>query len=706
MSYRRTARKKPQQKQQTITTVGGVDDVARPAIPIAQNPPASPAIALAKQALSPVVTAAKAITSAATAVLAPALPAIPEDATIRTAHVDDLQPGSPKSPKATQHPFLSNTAQKLFTDDPPQQDQQQHFHSTPHRTPTHETPEADHPADLEADGDEQQLPATQHPPAVLRSLQQLLSSFGWKGGLLLCAVVLIPLLAVVLMQGQQLKLQAEALHAQQQQVAAQAQALQDLQLQLPSLLHTAHATNDSLSTLTAEQSSLLNNLKGLSNLTQQLVQEVSHINGSQQAGEQAWQLLKAVTGLDCTQQPDSAACSAEDLSATSPNASLVLQVLRQQLSQEQQQDTEKLQLQQQVVQRQKELLQALPHTIRQEVQQQLAAQLPPLDLALADCGGHVVSISPINHTAFHQQLGVFAAAHHTSAASSKGPTSMLQQLQQQLQRSLTPRPQTVPPPSSVAMPAKDSTSTNDTAPANSTAGGVKASKAGGLVGQQLLLLHRVLLRPASKLLPSACVPMLLGSDGSPAVIEIQLPQMSHISCVTLHAPGPDTTGSDTPGDAGTAQAGLGQLTLALVNSSSCGGPAAACTVVQAVADEGLSKTPAAQHTPSANPSQQVAGQTSTQLQAGRTMLKPGVEAAVQDRLLTRTSFVSGRAVVSVGAAPSPIDGISASRITGAEGSSVLADRVVLMLSGADGASGPCMARISVQGRPSDPAGFC
>lgn len=705
MSYRRTARKKPQQKQQTITSVGGVDDVARPAIPIAQNPPASPAIALAKQALSPVVTAAKAITTAAAAVLGPALPAIPEDATIRTAHVDDLQPGSPKSPKTTQHPFLSNIAQKLFTDDPPQQDQQQQdFHSTPHSTPTHEAPEADHPADLEADGDEQQLPATQQLPAVLRSLQHLLSSFGWKGGLLLCALVLIPLLAVVLMQGQQLKLQAEALHTQQQQVAAQAQALQDLQLQLPSLLHTAHATNNSLSTLTAEQSSLLDNLKGLSNLTQQLVQEVSHINGSQQAGEQAWQLLRAATGLDCTQQPDSAACSAEGLSAAPPNASLVLQVLRQQLSQEQQQDTEKLQLQQQVVQRQKELLQALPHTIRQEVQQQLAAQIPPLDLALADCGGHVVAISPINHTAFHQQLGVFAAAHHTSAASTKGATSMLQQLQQQLQRSLTPRPQTVSP-SSVAMPAKDSPS-NNTATPNSAAGGVKASKVSGLAGQQLLLLHRVLLRPASKLLPSACVPMLLGSDGSPAVIEIQLPQMSHISSVTLHAPGPVSTGSDTPGNAGTAQAGPGQLTLALVNSSSCGGPAAACTVVQAVADEGLSEKPAAQHTPSAGPSQQVAGHASTQLQTGRTMLKPGVEAALQDRLLTRASFVSGRAVVLVGAAHSPVDDTSASRPAGLESSSVLADRVVLMLFGADGASGPCMARISVQGRPSDPAGFC
>lgn len=422
---------------------------------------------------------------------------------------------------------------------------------------------------------------------------------------------------------------------------------------------------------------------------------MQHINGTAQAGESAWQLLAALTGTNCTAQPDHAACppaaahaGADADAATTPgttiaaaatakNTSMVLEALMQLLSQEQQQDTELLQQQQdQLAQRQAELLHSLPQTIKQQVQAAMSAQLPPLDLALADCGGHIVFTSAINSTAFHRQLG--GQQHHPPQPSPAGSvnadstSSKAVSFLQQLQRSLLthvrlPGATTAPPPVDTDINVTAAGNNSSTAPG----GDGDSSHQQHSNKHQQHLLHRVLLRPASKLLPSACVPMLVGGDNSsPAVIEIQLPQPAHIHSVTLHMPGSiaDTTASDSAAGSNSSTPTWlvpQKVRLVLVNSSSCGGITAPCThPVSSAATEG--------------------GGASADAGGVVRVHKLGVDA-----------FVSGRAVLYAG---------------GDSEGGVLADRVVVQMSVGGEMVGEgmmtCVGRVSVQGRPTDPASFC
>jgi hypothetical protein len=109
------------------------------------------------------------------------------------------------------------------------------------------------------------------------------------------------------------------------------------------------------------------------------------------------------------------------------------------------------------------------------------------------------------------------------------------------------------------------------------------------------------------------------------------------------------------------------VTLLLANSSGCGGAAAAC-----------------------------ADLSSTQVGIG-----PAVQHAMQQPAadLDAASYASGRASLPVVPAG------------GGGGGRVRADRLVLLVHDVVGGraatpSGPCLARISVHGRPADPATFC
>jgi hypothetical protein len=721
MSTRRAGKKKTQPKQQQTSIAealeGASDDVARPAVPLSSQTPVSPAVLiskLAKQAMSPVVTAAKAtlspVVTAAKAVLAPqpAMPIIPEDPTINTAHVEYDQPHSPKPSTIMKQPAFAMTAQKLFADARPQNDQQQDHDAAAAQVMPQQTPSSAAEDDQYADVQEaaaHDAPAQQHSNLATK-LQQLSSSFSWKAELLLCAAVLLPLLVAVLVQGQILKSQTHALQAQQQLVAVQARALQDIRkelqdtsAQLPVLMHAAQATNSSLSTLTAEQNALLSSLSGLSNLTEQLAQDLGQINGSQQAGQQAWKLLIAVAQLDCAKQPGAAAC-VNQTSASSINATAVMQTLLQRATQQQrgQHDQEQRQQQQQLAQRQQELVQALPTTIKQEVEQQLSAQTPLPDLALADCGARIVSCTPINASALQQQLGSRYAATRQQQQREPGSSSGAKAFVLQLQRMLDSLPKLRPQ-------AVSDSAASSSAAADSILAARRSSSNAWLQPwdqQQQQLLHRVLLRPVSELLPVSCVPLMTGPNSN-AVVELQLPQPAHIQSLALHALSCQKQQQQQMQGACLPQPG--RISLVLLNSSSCGGPTATCMQHSTTMEQSSAESTAAaagansKHTgdsSAADSSAPSRTSSNTRLQQGRIarsapVLRDGVVAFVRE--VAPDFKASGRAVIPVHA--------NAGK-AGAD--MVLADRVVVLLPAAD--AGTCLGRISVYGRPSDTASFC
>jgi hypothetical protein len=341
-------------------------------------------------------------------------------------------------------------------------------------------------------------------------------------------------------------------------------------------------------------------------------------------------------------------------------------------------------------------------------------------VALADCGGRMVSCTPINISALRQQLRP-APSHldhqHSPRPFSKAALSVFQQLQRSLGYWAPSSPH-----------AGDVAGGSASGPA--AAGSNHRSTATRQWQQEQQLLHRVLLRPASDLLPVACIPLLFGPDGSPAVIEVQLPQPAYIHNVAMHASSLATQhASDAHAAADSAvqpavHAAQGlpeQVTLMLANSSRCGGPAASCTAVRSteqLSAHGQSSVLSAQldqdlvvphpgpssnnsstsmHAPgSEHAAAAAADAVHTVDPAG--VLRPGVVAAV---FQLTPSFVSGRAVLPVCeedscGGPGDVRGSRA----------VLADRVLLVVpAGAQGA-GPCMGRISVYGRPVNPATFC
>lgn len=662
MSARRGGKKKTQQKQQTLLTA---DDDAAPQQPATLTTPASPAVImqqLASKAITPVVTAAKAIT---TAVLT--MPAIAEGATIGTAQVDNDQPQSPGPSTGIQQPAFAMTAQKLFADSHPQKDQ---IHSQ-EAAAVQESPsqESEPPASSEQQEDPLQQEAADGPSLWLRT-QQFCSSCSWRGGLLLCAAILIPVLIAIVVQGQVLKSQAHALRTQQELVAAQAQALQELRqelqatsAQLPSLKNTAHATESSLSTLTAEQTALLASLEGLTASTQHLAAQLGHMNHSQQAGQQAWELLQAVAALNCSNASNSSAACAEQGAASIHNASAALKsLLLQSLQQQQQQEKKEKEAQ---------------HKAQQQVPTQ--APLPLLDVALADCGARIVFSTPVNASAMPHLARSTPVQHSSNAALA---ISMLQQLQAAL------KPKPADPPTG-AGPAADT--------AENAAAEHKAAVAD--LQQHQLLLHRVLLRPASGLLPVSCIPMMDPLHGAPVLVEIQLPQPAYVHSVAVQA-SRSLDGISAHGTVDAPAAFSGQVSVALLNSSSCSGPAVSCTRMHsAAADSAVDKGNGAATlesadgaawpvSSSARPAASAHGRGS---QVTASVLKPGVAAAVYDGT---AGPGSGRVVI-----PVAVKGAAA-------GSSVLADRVVVVMQGSVGISGLCMGRISVHGRPSDPEAFC
>lgn len=683
MSTRRGGKKKIQQKQQTIPSsaaaaaVEGLDeDPPRPAI--AHATPASPVVImqqLASKAITPVVkTAAKAITTA----VALAMPAIAEGdlpaSGIAAAQLDSDQPGSPGPSTGTQQPAFAMTAQKLFADSHPDRQAELGDTQGPHDSPEQQEPASGSNID-EAIADQQEQPPAADGAAVGASKQLHLvvqglcsSCTGWRGVLLLCALVLVPVLITV-------RSQVHALHAQQELVLAQAHALanlrQELQAtsaQLPSLLQAAHATNSSLSNLSTEQVNLLHNLAEMSALTQRMQQELGHLSGTHQAGQHAWELLTSVAALNCSGgQSDSAACLATNHSVSSiHNASAALKSIIQQSLQHAAQQKHARDRDQAL---QQQLLQALPQTIERAVQEQLSAQAPLPDVALADCGARIVSFTPIDASILRQLGGAAAAAAGGGGGQlgrGWGPLSILQQLQ----ASLLPRNEPTGPPADAA---PDGVAASQGATADrSTSSNLKAG--GWSQRDQQLLLHRVMLRPASSLQPVSCIPFVHGVHGSPAVVEVQLPQAAYIHSVAVHRDAPSVHALNESTNAGGQPGVLGQISVALLNSSSCGGQAWTCTRTPSAADADLSV--------SADGASAAPG-----------VLSPVVASAV---FTHDGGFSSGRAAVSVAG-------------NGADGQArgaVLADRVLVMVAGTEGVSGPCIGRISVYGRPSDHAGFC
>jgi hypothetical protein len=384
-----------------------------------------------------------------------------------------------------------------------------------------------------------------------------------------------------------------------------------------------------------------------------------------------------------------------------------------------------MQQQQQQQQQHLEVLQALPQTIQHAVRQEISAHAVLPDVALADCGGRIVSCTPINISALQQQLRP-APAHvnnqHSAGQLGKAAMSVLQQLQ----RSLGHR---MPTSTHAGAVSGGSAPGIHTGPA--AASSTHSSTATRHWQQEQQLLHRVLLRPASDLLPVACIPLLFGPDGSPAVIEVQLPQPAYIHNVAMHATGIATQQvAESPMAANSASSmhaaeGLPeQVTLVLANSSSCGGPAVSCTLARSteqgalfgptqvpgsasaefdqdfvVPHPGLSSnnSSAGSHASGSVPTADAAAEALLAVDPAD-VLRPGVAAAV---LQLSPSFVSGRAVLPVceeGSCWGPTD---------AQGNrAVLADRVLLVVPAGPKAAGPCMGRISVYGRPINPATFC
>lgn len=647
--------------------------------------PPSPIVTLAKHAITPVVAAAK----RAVSVIAAALPAIPEASAVDAGGLDfDKQhhPDSPRSPTGQTNPFserqtVLRDAFSLQEDDAAQGSDQQQLRQGMHSSGSLQRDELDE--ELEPLKEEQkQQQASAAAPLGVRLLQHALLLWrnlsAWFGAqrssgalpvLALGMLLLAGMLGMLFLQGSALREQQSMISQQQQQVAAQQTALAALQEQLQQaqqqlqglpdmqqLQHDASSCKTGLDGLGSSQDSLQETLDFLAALAGQLEHNVSSLSQASTLGEKAWQLFGAATGSN-------GAAMTADAAAAAVAAPALLQ-------QTQQQQELAQQLQQSMA-----VLDTLPATIKSEVQQQLSAALPPVDLALADCGARIAFHTPLNSTAL-----AAAAAGASTAVSAAAPSGAMQWLQQQVAQRLLP-------------------------------GGMAAARQqqGQLLGAAQI--NSIILRPqrafpASPALagnsaaaaadPSqgsiSCLPLLLapagGSAAAAAVLEIALPQPAAIESVTFHH---TTSSAEQHGSYGAAP---GMVHIALANSSSC--PAGLCSAVghAAVMNINASAADAVDAVDAAASGDDA-----------QSVLARGVLGVQQEVTLCPESFAGGRAVVKIQpAATAAADGESSA---GGGRAGVVADRLIVHVSSSmGGGGGLCMQRISVQGMPVDPASFC
>jgi hypothetical protein len=633
----------------------------------------------------------------AASTIAAALPAIAEASAVDAAGLDfDQQqqhPDSPRSPTGQKNPFSeppSGLHDDLSLQDDaaaPGSDQQQHgMHSSISR----ERDELDD--ELEPLQDQQQQQA-QAAAARLgaqlkqQALLQLRSLGGWFGaqrssGLLpvlaLGMLLLAGLGGVVFLQGSALKAQQGTITQQQQQVAAQQTALAALQVQLQQAQRQLQALPDmqqlqdaassckaGLGDLGSSQDSLQETLDALAALAGQLETNITSLSQASALGQKAWQLLEAATAANTAGNGDAAAAAAAVVAAPAL------------LQQTQQQQALAQQLRDSVA-----ILDTLSTTIQQEVKQQLTAALPPVDLALTDCGARIVFHTPLNSTAL--AVAAAAAASGGPTAGTTSPASgPMQWLQQQVARRLLP---------------------------GSTAG-AKQQQGPLLSAAQV---NSIILRPQSAFPASTastvlaenravpiqtsipCLPLLLAPGNASvaaAVLEIALPQLAAIQSVTFH----HTISAVERFDGYAAAPGVVQIALA--NSSSC-----ASGICSAVGDAALVTTT---NSSAADAADDAAADVTVVDDECRPadVLAPGVVGVQHEVQFEAKSFASGRAVVKVQAAGAVLGDQSAAAATAASG--VVADRLIVHVSSSMGGDeGLCMQRISVQGVPLDPAAFC
>lgn len=569
MSGRRGRKKAPAKQQQL--SAGADDDVLDPDStfkPIAPAAPASPIVTLATHAISPLVAAARVVSSVAAA----ALPTIPETQAAVAAQALDIDHGrqlattprsltsSPtSSPTAVHNPFTAPATLKQT------RSRTVGFGIT--TTVVQEQEERDeddlqqHPGqqrDQDLQPDDTDLKHSSKPGLV--SITSFLAAYGTH---ILYTLLLLSLLALILQQNSALSAQQHSILQQQEQVTAQAAALESLQQQLQlakqqlqelpdqqQLGMVAATCSAGLSEINATQTLLNSTMEHLETVSEQLAANITAVAMSTKAGQQAWDFLSAAAAHQPTPSPAAAAgeqqATAElsKSSAASIAGSRLQHVLLLQSDQQQQ-------LINQHLHESKLLLDSLPSKVQQEVQQQLAAKLPPLDVALADCGARVLFHTAISTSRFMQDAFAAgdwaypaatepyssnsstittpassqpndAAAHQqgkssdASAAAAAGntqslaPYSLLHKLHAFVATKLQGLLQIHPP-------------ADATAASSSRAGWQQ------LVQQRLMSLEHIsslLLTPAGQA-AGRCLPLTL-QDGQPAVLEIALPQMMEV----------------------------------------------------------------------------------------------------------------------------------------------------------------------------------
>jgi hypothetical protein len=558
---------------------------------------------------------------------------------------------------------------------PGSEQQQQRLKHGMHNSTSHQRDELDEELEPPQDAQQQQMPAAalgaalgsrlwqqaQHQLLGLTTWFYVQCSSGVLPVLLLSSLVLAGFCGMVILQGSALRTQQNTIVEQQQHVAEQQTALAALQEQLQQAQQQLRALPDmqqlqddassckaGLDGLGSSHNSLQGTLDSLFALAGQLKSNMSSLSQASALGEKAWQLLEAAAPAGSTAEAGGAAAAA---AVAAPAL----------LQQTQQQQALAEQLQQSMV-----VLDTLPATIKQEVKQQINAVLPPVDLALADCGARIVFHTPLNTTV--------AAATSASAAPASGA---MQWLQQQVAHRLLP-------------------------------GHAAASRQQQRHMLSAAQINNIILRPhsgfparaalagtgaAATAAPSqgsvVCLPLQLTSangSATAAALEIALPQPAAIRSVTFHHV---LTGQQQQGS---YDAAPGALHVAFANSSSC--PAGICSAVGHAAVANISSTDA--------PEDAAPGDK-------QSVLAPGVTGVQQEVRLHPESFAAGRAVVKVqqaAAAPAAADDSSSSAAAG-DVAGVAADRLVVHVSSSIGGGKElCMQRISVQGVPLDPAVFC
>jgi hypothetical protein len=659
--------------------------------------PPSPIVTLAKQAITPVVAAAK----RAASTIAAALPAIAEASAVDAAGLDfDQQqhPDSPRSPTGQKNPFseppsgLHDDLSLQDDDAATGSDQQQHgMHSSISR----ERDDLDDELEPQQDQQQQTKAAAAGLLGVQLKQQALLrlrSVGGWfavqrSSGLLpvlaLSMLLLAGLGGAVFLQGSALKAQQGTIAQQQQQVAAQQTALAALQVQLQQAQQQLQALPDmqqlqdaassckvGLGDLGSSQDSLQETLDALATLAGQLEANISSLSQASALGQKAWQLLEAATAANAAGDGNAAAAAAAVVAAPA----LLQQTQQQQALAQQLQDS-------------MAVLDTLLTTIQQEVKQQLTAALPPVDLALADCGARIVFHTPLNSTAMATSASAADAAHTAGIASpASGP---MHWLQQQVARRLLPgsavaAKQPQGPLLSAAQINSIILRPQSAFPA-STAGAVLAGN-----------------RAVQSQSSIPCLPLLLApgnASAAAAVLEIALPQLATIQSVTFHH-----TSSALEHFGGSHVAATpGVVRIALANSSSCAtGICSAVGNAALVTNTTTSAAGAADEAAAA--ADGAVAEDVPQLQPAA-MLAAGVVGVQQEVQFDVKSFASGRAVVKIHAAAAAGIEPAAAAANGASG--VVADRLIVHVSSrVSGGEGLCMQRISVQGVPLDPAAFC